>query len=369
MNNVNKLLLAAAFAACITPAASGQVTHFSVYGNEALSLSGGLACIGGGFINEGNISDADVTNYASYASLVDLLGCTASARVPLVADVTTTTVATAPTAQRFVGMHIGTANVLSLLPNATIRTYNNGSLVETFSGTGLLSLLAGVDQYYIYGYATQPFNQVELSVSGLAGVLTGINYYYGFATADTFTLLGPLSIATGSFEATNKDGMAWLSWQADDTYTPSVFYIERSINGKDFSVLGSLTQSETHKYVYTDVQPARGVTNYYRIRTMEPDGRQSFTRVIPLKFSLHTASSLEIYPNPSTGKVNIVAPFSGRQQLALTDISGKTVFSGTYYGQATITLTSELATLPAGTYHITITGENGERVSGTWARQ
>jgi hypothetical protein len=370
MKKLNKIVLAAAFTACSGLSSTAQITHVSEHGGVSASLNGTL-CVGGGFSNAAHIGDDSYGNFGSYSALVDLLACTATVRVPLVADVTTTTIATSPGAQRFAGFYIGNPDVLALLTNATINTYNNGSLVESFSGTGLLSALTVSDEFFIYAYATQPFNEVELAISNLAGALTSINYYYGFATADTFALLSPLSVSLESFEARVAGATALLNWQTDEKDIVSSFAVERSTDGRTFSSIAELKAGMgTTVYSYTDKMPADNTTNYYRIKTTEASGEVSYSRIEGLHFGSKTNEPLTIYPNPTRDQITIKSPFSGKQNIHIRELQGRIIYSTAYERTGnTIDLSGTIGNFAKGTYWIELIDSMGDKRAATLVLQ
>ena len=66
-------------------------------------------------------------------------------------------------------------------------------------------------------------------------------------------------------------------------------------------------------------------------------------------------SKLRVYPNPSSSDIAIDG-IVGEQEFEITDISGKSVLSGSL---SETTNTISLLTLQSGTYHLRIKSENG----------
>lgn len=345
--------------------AHAQITNFSIYGGEQTTLNGGLVCVGGGFQNPGFVSDVALDNATTFNSLVDLLGCSATVNVPIVSDITTETIPATPTAQRFTGFMVGSTDLLTLLANATINTYNNNVLVESTSGSSLLSLLNG-GQGYIYTYATAPFNQVELTVTGLAGALTSIDYYFGFSTLDTFSLLGgPLSITMESFGGHAVGNSSQLEWKVSENDNSSMFYIERSINGKTFGTIGTVKASEEqYTYTYTDMNATPNAMNYYRLKIMEASGKIEYSKVIAIKHGEADQAPLIIYPNPVRDQMTINIPYEGKQNIKITDLQGRDVwFTQIESGSGTFNISSDvLGHLAKGTYILEIRNNDRDKV-------
>ena len=356
------LCLCISITTCLS--AKAQITNYSVFGGETVSLNGGLACVGGSFENEINVADGDLDNYASYTSLVDLLGCSATINVPLVSDVTTMTIATSPTAQRFAGFRIGISDLLTVATNATINTYNNGVLVETASGSTLLTLLLGGESY-LYMYATQPFNQVELNITSLAGALTTIDYYYGIATADTFSLAdGPLSIATEEFSGKSAGNTTQLEWQLSKDHNARLFYVEKSINSRTFNTIGSVKgEHGVSSYTFADMSPTAGVTNYYRLRMVDIAGKESYSKIVSIRTN-NTTTSLTIYPNPAKDQITINTPYEGKQNIKIIDLQGRIVWEKNYDNASGILNADDgLGQIGRGTYLIQVHNNSGSFIN------
>ena len=67
----------------------------------------------------------------------------------------------------------------------------------------------------------------------------------------------------------------------------------------------------------------------------------------------YVLSTFELYPNPATNQLNIVAKDLNIQSIAIKNIAGQTVLT------TTNTLNIDVSTLPKGTYIVALTTENG----------
>jgi len=115
--------------------------------------------------NEDRLIDSNLTNFAT-AYITAGIGASADFRV--------TDADTDYTAGTYVGYKINTGGLLNLnlLNSITIRTYLNGTLKETNSGTSLLGLglLNTSGGSYVVGFnTTKTFDAIEISVGSLVG--------------------------------------------------------------------------------------------------------------------------------------------------------------------------------------------------------
>lgn len=109
-----------------------------------------------------------------------------------------------------------------------------------------------------------------------------ISYFKGIASADGIT----------------------LNWQTETETNSSYFAVQRSNNAQEFSDLAIIKSSGESlskiDYQYTDTKPLSGI-NYYRLRQVDNDGSQTFSKIIDIK-SEGGSSETVIFPNPSDGE-------------------------------------------------------------------
>ncbi|HMQ60918.1 MAG TPA: Ig-like domain-containing protein, partial [Flavilitoribacter sp.] len=140
--------------------------------------------------NAGNITDGDLSNYVQYGNLLAL--SIGGGSTPLIAVRDTVQEYPAGTRTGFVVSFPSGLLSVSLLDAFSLRTYNNGVLVETAThdGGGLLTAdaLAASGQQRIAFVSTAPFDEVELVIrSGFVtlDLLTTIRVYYAFTEPES----------------------------------------------------------------------------------------------------------------------------------------------------------------------------------------
>jgi hypothetical protein len=101
--------------------------------------------------------------------------------------------------------------------------------------------------------------------------------------------------------------------------------VERSLDGRTFAPIGTVSSNGRENYSLTDVDPS--LMNYYRIRSNGTDGEKKYSQIVKLVFE--TSPSITIYPNPikEDGKANIrlISLPQGEYNLTLLNSLGQTM--------------------------------------------
>ncbi|MCX6209114.1 MAG: hypothetical protein NTZ59_06310, partial [Bacteroidetes bacterium] len=102
-------------------------------------------------------------------------------------------------------------------------------------------------------------------------------------------------------------------WETMNEINVSHYNIERSINAKDFTVIGKVKAKNKsyNEYTFTDelkIKDQEPKTLYYRIVGVDNDGKLSYSEVKKLSTINYKPSTINIYPNPTKGLVHILIP-------------------------------------------------------------
>ncbi len=165
---------------------------------------------------------------------------------------------------------------------------------------------------YVYGCATLN------SGGGLACTILAI------ATPDLSVVLGGTDAVT-------------LSWSAGDKSTADHFLVERSLNGLDWTTIGTVTADRyfTGEYQFSDPAAQAG-TDYYRLQVIDKDERSIYSKIGSVTID-YVPGAISIYPNPATGHTFSIRTASADpilvnifnlsgQLLLRTSLKGQTVY-------------------------------------------
>lgn len=139
---------------------------------------------------------------------------------------------------------------------------------------------------------------------------------------------GPLPLKWLSFQAMQEGKTALLKWRTADEKNNRLYTIERSMNGKDFKVIGKVDASKSdekeHSYSFTDETPASG-TNYYRLKQTDLDDRFTYSAVIPLFMNAVTSEVTINNPVQQTLIINSNSTNNAPVKAWITNQAGNSV--------------------------------------------
>jgi hypothetical protein len=111
-------------------------------------------------------------------------------------------------------------------------------------------------------------------------------------TLDVIDCSFPLNTDILSFNASEKNGRAYLYWTTSREDGPLHYEIEKSRDGNNFVKIGSLSgnnsTSETNRYSFVD--SFLSAKNYYRISLTKTNGAKKFSRIIQLNNNIEEFS-------------------------------------------------------------------------------
>jgi len=137
----------------------------------------------------------------------------------------------------------------------------------------------------------------------------------------------PLNLLEFTGRLQNNDGL--LNWKTENEINTLEFIVERSINGRNFSAIGTKASHNTpgiHNYVFTDP----GITSlgadmiYYRLKQKDIDDRFTYSRIVALPLD-KSKTVVMLYPNPASNELNLTVSILRADKLScqLIDATGK----------------------------------------------
>jgi riboflavin synthase alpha subunit len=162
----------------------------------------------------------------------------------------------------------------------------------------------------------------------------GINYVEktGIADFTRWTLSSPgnaLPVEFVFFNSNCDNGKVFLTWKTAQEMNSSHFDVERSANGSNWAVIGSVPAAGNSNieraYQFTDNLPIPGAL--YRIAQYDLDGKNKYSVII--RSSCDGSGEIRVWPNPaqSMAWVNIVTQIASPVNIRLYDNKGAIVYT------------------------------------------
>jgi Secretion system C-terminal sorting domain/SdrD B-like domain len=169
-------------------------------------------------------------------------------------------------------------------------------------------------------------------------------------------LSGVLPIQITNFTALPSNNQVILSWEVAEQTNVLKYEVMFSTDSRNFSTISSVDNYGNQSDMYTAIH-ANVVSgaNYYKIKTIEQDGKISFSDVKVVTFS--KASGVIVYPNPvATGFINIALTggITGKAAtISIVSMDGK-IMSAKQISNANQTERIDVNNLSNGSYTIRI---------------
>jgi len=174
----------------------------------------------------------------------------------------------------------------------------------------------------------------------IAAILTcciiSTNVYSQAFTDNTVDAAPSLPVKLLSFSAKKLNGNAELKWLTASEKNNSHFNIERSKNGTDFEIIGTVAgkgnSATTTSYDYTDLQ-IPNINLFYRLQQVDADGKTTLSQVVMIKSTTELSSSLAIYPNPAihnTVTLSFQNIPAGQYSISILSVSGSRIYQKTF---------------------------------------
>jgi Secretion system C-terminal sorting domain len=149
---------------------------------------------------------------------------------------------------------------------------------------------------------------------------------------------GTIPITWLYFNGRKDNEIVNLNWATGNEQNTDRFWVERSINGTNYTDIGSRkaagNSSSTRTYQYPDVDGPKlpAPILYYRIRQVDLDGKFTYSNVVAIQNTKAANGPLvQVYPNPFTQQLNVkvhsAAAPATEDRLELYDNAGILVYN------------------------------------------
>ena len=227
----------------------------------------------------------------------------------------------------------------------------------------------GLVAYYNFNNGTAAGNNSGVTTltdltSGVATNGTLIDFSLTGNMSNWVTASAPLPVDLLSFKATPQYETVKLDWKTTNNHHNKGFQVERlKVQNNQWEVLDFVAADAKNNaytsYTYTDnAYVADRNVNYYRLRQIDFDGTEFFSKVVSVSFN--KGKSLKIYPNiVSDGILNVEMTGRGADTegsyFTIVNVLGQQMQSGKVIGQQV-----NVSALPQGTYIVKVGTEQAK---------
>lgn len=145
-----------------------------------------------------------------------------------------------------------------------------------------------------------------------------------------------------------------LTWKVANQTNLKEYVVEKSLNGKEFTVIQNVkaTNQETYSFVDKNVEAGN---NYYRIKAIDNDGKFAYSKTVSINNTKNEVS-ISVYPSPAKNQV-VISNLTGNNNISIVNTNGQVVLQKSNLSATSINV--DISSLPNGMYSIVISN-NGE---------
>jgi hypothetical protein len=175
---------------------------------------------------------------------------------------------------------------------------------------------------------------------------------FGFASKTGTTVL---PVVLTSFEVADEKCLPALSWASATETNFKEYQVQASDNGREFVTIASIAgkgSNATYRYVYTTNTGA----NWFRLKMVDKDGSESYSKVQRYVPACATAVPLRVSPNPARTSLLVSNLGSGDKRI---DVIGPTGNTLQQFKTTQEQITVSVAKLPPAIYFIRVQYADG----------
>jgi hypothetical protein len=170
-----------------------------------------------------------------------------------------------------------------------------------------------------------------------------------------------LPVSLLDFKAVKNANSINLNWKTATESNNKGFAVERSTNATNWAeisfVNGFGNSTAVKEYTATDNTPSKGI-NYYRLKQVDNDGKQTYSPIISLKFEDGKGLDFAFYPNPVKNKLTVTVDKieTATASLNVVSVDGKLVKSVMLNTQnSNSSFLIDVTSLTKGMYYLVLT--------------
>jgi|GEM_PF-5012676 len=193
------------------------------------------------------------------------------------------------------------------------------------------------------------------AANGWWEVSFNVTGFSGFFAGPDVTIILPMNLISFNGRLTNTNNVE-LYWRTTEERNVNRFEIEYSADGRSFGKVSSINARNAAAGVneYTYNTPMKGKVAYFRLKTLDKDGKATYSTIV--KVDSKSSTSLSIFPNPARDRVNVELRDNVNGSIRITDLNGKMLMQQrAVRGMNSV----DVNRLPLGTYILELVSDGG----------
>jgi hypothetical protein len=165
---------------------------------------------------------------------------------------------------------------------------------------------SGLENADVNGFIEDTYTKTRtvLNMDGNTQVDFTVNAVAASKAASRFRIvfqeMRVMPVTFTSVKATQKNTAIAVEWKVENQSKLKQYEVEKSVDGSGFSkvVTIAVDNSSASVYNWLDQNVVDGY-NYYRIRSVDMDGKTQYTSIVKVQIA-KTSAQIKVYPNPAT---------------------------------------------------------------------
>lgn len=152
-------------------------------------------------------------------------------------------------------------------------------------------------------------------------LLTALNNYggacSGFGELKIYTQEVELPAGLTTFTGKEVDCEVKLEWRTATEQNVERFEVQKSTDGVAFRTIAELNAvgNSTSPINYRHIDPSPSPSNYYRLRTVDRDGRHEYSNTLSVSSYCYEDGAVEVFPNPVSASELLTIRFHSNESV------------------------------------------------------
>lgn len=182
-----------------------------------------------------------------------------------------------------------------------------------------------------------------------------------------------LPIELSKFMVVPFDDYNGIYWETSSEYNNHYFNLQRSFNGVDFDIIGSVqgagTSTVLNSYSFNDYDLRYGKI-YYKLQQVDFDGETTNSKIISMNRESAENGLLNVYPNPTENTItmDILVATNQGGDIRIVGLNSVVIYEQHIEDKGMHQLTFDMTSMSAGLYFVTYSDALGVSVKNVVKR-